>query len=382
MKKTSIEKENISLFFLNLIPNFVIIMKQQLTAPRTLDWLIHAIGWGLMFAFPLLFVDRHVSGGFDWVEYMKHCSMPLSCLIVFYLNYFLLIPKYLFKEQRKTYILFNLVIILAVVIGFHFHEIINMPSLHEKGMNGNHPRPPMIIFLISNAFILVLTAGLSAAIRLSERWAEIEATRHEAEQSKTEVELKNLKNQLNPHFLLNTLNNIYALIAFNTDKAQQAVQDLSKLLRYVLYDNNRNYVPLRQDVEFIRNYIDLMRIRLPREVEVTTDIKISFTSETMIAPLLFISLIENAFKHGVNYSAPSFIHICLQEDNGRKVTCHIENSYFPKDEQDKSGSGIGLEQLQRRLDILYPGQYVWQREVKDNKYISILTINSDQITKE
>lgn len=357
-------------------------MKQQFSAPRQLGWLIHAIGWGLMFAFPLFFMDRHASGAFNWMEYMKHSTMPLSCLIVFYSNYFFLIPKYLFKEQKNTYIIFNLVIILAVVIGFHFREIMDIPPLLEEKMKNDHPRPPMVMFLISNTIMLILTAGLSAAIRLSERWTEVENARREAERSKTETELKNLKNQLNPHFLLNTLNNIYALIAFNTDKAQQAVQDLSKLLRYVLYDNNRNYVPLRQDVEFLRNYIDLMRIRLPKEVEVTTDIKISPTSETMIAPLLFISLIENAFKHGVNYSEPSFIHICLQEDGERKVTCHIENSYFPKGEQDKSGSGIGLEQLQRRLDILYPDRYVWQREVKDNKYISVLTINSDQIIKE
>lgn len=313
---------------------------------------------------------------------MKRCTMPLSCLIVFYCNYFILIPKYLFREQKKTYILFNLAVILAVVIGFHFREIMDMPSLLEKRIKHPHPRPPMMMFLISNTIMLILTAGLSAAIRLSERWTETEAGRREAEKSKTEAELKNLKNQLNPHFLLNTLNNIYALIAFDTDKAQQAVQDLSKLLRYVLYDNNRNYVPLRQDVEFMRNYIDLMRIRLSKEVEVTTDIKIPSASETMIAPLLFISLIENAFKHGVNYSEASFIHIRLQEDTERKVTCHIENSYFPKGEQDKSGSGIGLEQLQRRLDLLYPDRYVWLREVKDNRYISVLTINSDQIVKE
>ncbi len=357
-------------------------MKPQLSASRPLDWLIHAIGWGLMFAFPLFFMDRHAGTGFNWAEYLKHCTMPLSCLLVFYCNYFILIPEYLFKEQRKTYILFNLMVILAVVIGFHFREITDVPPLLKEDMENSHPRPPIMMFLISNTIMLILTAGLSAAIRLSERWTEIEAGRREAEKSKTEAELKNLKNQLNPHFLLNTLNNIYALIAFNTDKAQQAVQDLSKLLRYVLYDNNRNYVPLRQDVEFMRNYIDLMRIRLPKEVEVTTNINISSASETMIAPLLFISLIENAFKHGVNYSEASFIHIRLQEDTERKVTCHIENSYFPKGEQDKSGSGIGLEQLQRRLELLYPDRYVWLREVKDNRYISVLTINSDQIVKE
>lgn len=116
-------------------------------------------------------------------------------------------------------------------------------------------------FFVRDILSLIFTIGLSAAIRMSARWGQAEAARREAEKSRTEAELKNLRNQLNPHFLLNTLNNIYALIAFDSDKAQQAVQELSKLLRYVLYDNQQNYVPLCKEVDFIRNYIELMRIR-------------------------------------------------------------------------------------------------------------------------
>ena len=109
---------------------------------------------------------------------------------------------------------------------------------------------------------------LSAAIRLSGRWVQVEAARREAEKSRTEAELKNLRNQLNPHFLLNTLNNIYALIAFDTDKAQTAVQELSRLLRHVLYDNQQNFVTLGKEMDFIKNYIALMRIRLSSNVTV------------------------------------------------------------------------------------------------------------------
>ncbi len=135
----------------------------------------------------------------------------------------------------------------------------------------------------------------------------MEAARKEAERNRTEAELKNLRNQLNPHFLLNTLNNIYALIAFDTDKAQQAVQELSKLLRYVLYDNQQTYVPLGKETDFIRNYIELMRIRLSSNVQMTTQIDILPDSQTLIAPLIFISLIENAFKHGISPTERSFI---------------------------------------------------------------------------
>lgn len=162
---------------------------------------------------------------------------------------------------------------------------------------------------------MILTVGLSTAIRLSGRWGQIEAARREAEKSRTEAELKNLRNQLNPHFLLNTLNNIYALIAFDTDKAQAAVQELSRLLRHVLYDNQQNFVPLGKEMDFIRNYIELMRIRLSSNVTVETAISVRPDSRTEIAPLIFISLIENAFKHGISPTEPSYIRIHFLKTN-------------------------------------------------------------------
>lgn len=202
---------------------------------------------------------------------------------------------------------------------------------------------------------------------MSARWSKAEAARKEAERSRTEAELKNLRNQLNPHFLLNTLNNIYALIAFDTEKAQQAVQELSKLLRYVLYDNQQMFVPLYKEVDFIRNYIELMRIRLSSNVQMSTRFDIQSDSQTAIAPLIFISLIENAFKHGISPTEPSFIDIHIAE-NEKEVICDIQNSNHPKNQMDKSGSGIGLEQVSRRLEILYPGAYTWSKGVsKDEK---------------
>ena len=131
---------------------------------------------------------------------------------------------------------------------------------------------------------------------MSIRWSEAEAARREAVKSRMEAELKSLRNQLNPHFLLNTLNNIYALIAFDTDKAQQAVQELSRLLRYVLYDNQEKYVPLCKEVGFICNYIELMRIRVTEDVDIETHFDIKPDSQTPIAPLIFISLIEKCIQ--------------------------------------------------------------------------------------
>ena len=190
--------------------------------------------------------------------------------------------------------------------------------------------------------------------------------------------MKNLHNQINPHFLLNTLNNIYALIAFDADKAQQAVQDLSRLLRHLLYDNNQDFIPLDRELEFLKNYVALMKIRLSPNVDLQFHIDIPSENPIRVAPLIFISLFENAFKHGISPVKPSFIHIKIYSSGPDSLSCSIENSYFPKQRNDISGSGIGLEQVQKRLDLIYPGKYEWTKGCDENAtvYKSILTIHT------
>ena len=326
-------------------------MKQTFTsARRPLEVLIHIISWGIMFGFPFFFVERG-NGNINWMAYTRHLAVPLSFMIVFYVNYFILVPRYLFQSQAKRYVVYNIIFLCAIGVLLHLWQSLTFD--------------PSFVF----------TIGLSAAIRMSARWTQNEAARKEAERNRAEAELKNLRNQLNPHFLLNTLNNIYALIAFDSDKAQQAVQELSKLLRYVLYDNQQTYVPLCKEVDFIRNYIELMRIRLSANVQMITKFDIQPDSQTLIAPLIFISLIENAFKHGISPTESSFISIHILE-NDKEVICEIRNSNHPKTVEDKSGSGVGLEQVSRRLEILYPGAYTWLKGVsKDEKvYESRLSI--------
>ena len=237
------------------------------------------------------------------------------------------------------------------------------------------PIPPQLIFYLRDASSLIFSTSLSVAIRMMTRWNKIEAEKREAIKSRTEAELKNLRNQLNPHFLLNTLNNIYALIAFDSDKAQQAVQELSKLLRYVLYENQQMYVPLNKEIDFIQNYIELMRIRVSEQVHIETIFHIKPESQTPIAPLIFISLIENAFKHGISPTKQSFIRITITEHE-HEINCMICNSNHPKAEIDKSGSGIGLEQVHKRLELTYPGCYKWERYLSDDEkiYNSNITI--------
>ncbi|ADV44659.1 sensor histidine kinase [Bacteroides helcogenes] len=344
--------------------------------PRIIEALIHVIGWGIVFGFPFLMMSR---SGFSitWMDYVRHGSVvPLSFLVVFYVNYFILIPCYLFEGHIRQYLLFNVLLIVCIAAGAHLWQEYMFQAGHTFGKGGRHQGPPKWIFFTRDLFSMVLTVGLSVAIKMSGRWIQMDAARREAEKSRTEAELKNLRSQLNPHFLLNTLNNIYALIAFNSDKAQAAVQELSRLLRHVLYDNQQNFVTLDKEMDFIRSYIELMRIRLADNVSVNTQFDVRPDSRTEIAPLIFISLIENAFKHGISPTEPSFIRIRFSESPG-KVCCEITNSYHPKSQTDKSGSGIGLEQVRKRLELTYPGRYTWQQGVsKDGKeYKSILQLS-------
>jgi two-component sensor histidine kinase len=340
----------------------------------------HLMVWIILLGFPFFFISRQ-SINIYWDIYISFMAVPLSWMIVFYLNYLWLVPRIMFKQRTRTYLIANAIIIAVLGLGLH--------EAQNKGYIGPRPykettkkvdqqeSPPTWFFFSRDLLTLILSAGLGATIRMSTRWREAEVARQEAEKNKTEAELKNLKNQLNPHFLLNTLNNIYALIAFDSNKAQEAVHDLSKLLRYMLYDNQSTRVPLNNEADFIRNYIELMRIRLSSNVTVETHIDIALDTHTVIAPLIYISLIENAFKHGVSPSQKSYVRIKLYEEKNGQVVCEIRNSNFPKTYHDKSGHGIGLEQVAKRLDFIYKGKYRWEKGVEDKEYRSLLVIDTN-----
>lgn len=379
-------------------------MKLSLTKPQLLEILIHIVSWVLIFGFPLLFIERENIPNI-WTFYLRHLRTPLAFAFVFYCNYAFLVPRYQLKKRLKKYYLYNFLLILFASLFLHFSQYwtfnhigkSNLPQLYtvqnqqissdslkaqtseapipqfQSGKQPNMPQfsrrifPPRWIFFVRDIILLCFIAGLAVAIRTSREWRRMKEEQQDAE-------LNNLRNQLNPHFLLNTLNNIYALTAFDTDKAQQAIQELSRLLRHLLYDNQQKFVPLKQEVDFIQSYVELMRIRLPKEVTVEVNIDIHPDSQTLIAPLIFISLIENAFKHGISPTTPSFISISLTENTG-DVQCSIVNSNHPKSLSDKSGSGIGLTQVSRRLELIYPDNHEWKKgltEDKKNYYSTIL----------
>lgn len=348
-------------------------MKQLFSHRRPLELTIHIVSWLLIFGFPLVFMDRE--SGFHLPQFLRRSCVPLCYFFVFYMNYLWLVPRFLFKDEVRKYLLGNALLILCT--GVFLQLLLDGISTPPPPQFMKH-LPPRWIFVVRDMGMMAFVAGLGAAIRTSLRWRQAEERLIEAERQKTEAELKNLKNQLNPHFLLNTLNNIYALIAFNSDKAQEAVQELSKLLRHVLYDNQETFVPLEKELDFIRNYVSLMRIRLPREVKLSVHLEAEPGSALQIAPLIFISLIENAFKHGISPLGESFISISITGHAEGSVRCEILNSNHPKSAGDKSGSGVGLEQVSKRLQLIYPGRYEWLKGVSANGqiYSSLLTIQT------
>ena len=344
-----------------------------------LEITIHTIIWFLVFCFPLMLTEW--GSKIDWTKYLRHSIVPFCSFLTFYINYLYLIPRYLFKKKTFWFLLQNAVLIVGMVLLIRFgHSLFftNPPVMMNRP---NMPPPPMMLgrwmFMGRDLVMMTFIVCLSTAVRISIRWRKTEERLIEIEQQKTDAELKNLKNQLNPHFLLNTLNNIYALTAFDTEKAQHAILELGKLLRYLLYENQEERVPLKKEAEFLQNYIELMRLRIGKNVDLQVDLNVPQQREVSIAPLLFISLVENAFKHGICPTQPSFIHIRLNVKDDGEITFTCTNSNFPKSADDKSGGGIGLQQVSQRLELSYPHRHTWQKGVKDGVYTSCITLKGE-----
>ncbi len=351
----------------------------QETQTKNRYLVLHLLCWAVIIVVPLFF---HSSGD-DWPtvmnRYMRWLGNPLAYMLVFYINYLWLVPRFLLKKRDwKMFLLINVIVIMAGLFTidlFHWCAIRLLPEIPSNGPKKPYVRFPRYFWAI---LTLILITALAVAVRMLQRWQHIEEARKEAETARAEAELSNLRNQLNPHFLLNTLNNIYALIAFDQDKAQTAVSELSKLLRHMLYENQQDFVPLSKEADFINNYIELMKIRMTDNVKVHTNIHVKPNDSTPVAPLLFISLIENAFKHGISPQGKGEISIDLNQENG-DITCEIRNTCYPKRENDKSGSGIGLEQVSRRLELLYPDHYTWEKGMSEDgqTYYSKITIKKE-----
>jgi LytS/YehU family sensor histidine kinase len=224
---------------------------------------------------------------------------------------------------------------------------------------------------------MIIPIIIAYALATSDKWRKTEAEKKEREKNNLNSELQHLKYQLQPHFFFNSLNTIYALIERSPEMAQETVHSLAKLMRYMLYETESGKVNLSEDIAFMKQYIELMKLRLSDK----TKINVNFPCPGQhyeIAPLLFISLIENAFKHGISATQPSELLFSLKVDEGR-IRFFAENTNFPKTEKDKSGSGIGIVNLKKRLELAYPGRHTFQTKVEGNLFSVLLEIDTKQV---
>ena len=335
---------------------------------------LHVVFWAYMFLSPMQYMR---GTGMSVFQYLMNCMSPLLLMVVFYANFMWLTPRYFVSGKHRYYLIINMMMCVGFAVVLHYWMDYSRVLFQPGGLIVRTTNAiDEFFYYVRDIINFAIFATVATCIRLAQQWYWAEKGRKDAETAQVNAELSNLRNQINPHFLLNTLNNIYALTAFDQKRAQEAIQQLSVMLRHMLYDNQQDEVPLGDEIQFMENYVNLMKIRLPQNVDVRFDKRVS-KPDLPIAPLIFISLIENAFKHGVSPTKPSFIHISIANDVEREgdggirdiVEFAIENSNHPKTQQDRSGHGIGLEQVRRRLDLTYWHRNVWERGTTDDNKV-------------
>ena len=316
----------------------------------------HSIFWlGLLL---LLILIEGIQQGFFFTLGNEVINVLFFAVIV-YFNLFYLIPNYLTKKRFLTYcglLILSAIILTPLKVIIFYFKFSNLPQAQADLI-----RDQNWYFLIT-----FLIAGSSTIFKIVTDWARDLREKQELQTQTMQSELRFLKSQINPHFLFNTLNNLYALTLKKSDKAPEIVIKLSEMMRYMLYECNEKRVLLSKEVNYLKNYLDLERLRQGKNVEINFNVK-GDVSDQKIAPLMFIPFLENSFKHGLNnHIKQGFVNIDLDiKDN--VVNLFIENSKpetLPLQDHKRKSGGIGLVNVKRRLNLLYPEQY--KLEIGDN----------------
>lgn len=326
--------------------------------------------WIVVFLISFLLTTPNLHDGVKYA--LLRMSIPVSMCLMFYSNFLWLVPEYFLKKKYRTYVGINLV--MTLVLGVLVNGAMSVQIGHMESVRngvGEMPGWPLMTALVTRNFLTIILSGaIALLLKLSMKWQIEERKRKEMEVQKAEADLKLLSNQIHPHFLLNTLNNIYALVAIDPSKAQKAVMSLSHLLRRMLYGNQTPRIAIQEEIDLLQSYINLMSIRQQKNVSIETDFQV-VDPNVYVAPNIFISLVENAFKHGVSPTKESSVKVSLHASAEKIVFC-TENTNYPKTANDKSGNGIGLHQVEVLLKNAYGTQYEWTHNIKTdtNIYIS------------
>ena len=337
--------------------------------------ILYAVIWAFVILLYILnqtmeeYSDRHE------ISYLaialRMCTTLAPFMLLFLVNNYLLIPRFLLPGKLRTYLWYAvLAMILALAYQYaDFRVIMAKESLMPPpGPPFRHPHRLLPLPLLLSFVYDILVIGGNVAIALTLQRFDDRLDRERLLKINAENELSYLKAQISPHFYMNMLNNIHGMIEIDGPGAQEMVLDMSKLMRYMLYDSAMPSISLDKEIEFMNTYLGIMRRRYP---ESKVEISASFPDsgnvrDISIPPLLFLVFIENAFKHGISYQAKSFVRINLKVADGR-INFNIRNSLSAA-EKNASKAGIGLKNISQRLELLYHGEARLDIQETENTY--------------
>jgi len=306
--------------------------------------------------------------GYDWERLLTSTSVQLLFTItIAYLNYFFIWPRFLKSKNLLRYLLE-----FGVMIGGLLTMRVYLQRYLADGYSHRVEYFYSSFFIVQMVAITLLIVLFVGMLRFAVEWFELESKRREVENEKLMAELNFLKAQINPHFLFNTLNNLYYLAYTKSDNTTEVIAKLSQMMRYMIYDSNHNQVLLSKEIEYMQNYISLERLRLNDQIPIKFEV-IGNADNLRIAPLVLITFLENAFKHGVSGNdAKAWVNVKIQLD-GKQCIYTVENSK-PEAANQHEKSGIGLQNVKRRLDLSYPQQYKLITEDKKDVYFVQVTL--------
>lgn len=384
-------------------------------SPLRKEILIIVVAWVLVFASAPLYMCYALVAHdveFDWNELFELWSYQIAFLLMFLLNHFLLVPKLVGRKLIWYYVVSVVVMLLAFVGYMRFmtdmehsqhrgdrlemsdrpfqrrpdelHDAMPMPlNMEDERQDKMHPdmKPPRMpkkrhLLLAPPDMARLLIALLMLGVDLGGiAWLNEQKMRQRLlmlEQNSLKQELEHLRYQINPHFFMNTLNNIHVLVDVDQNRAKRAIVELSGLMRYALYEGNNNLVPLSHEIEFLNLYISLMRLRYSNRLKITCEMPSTSSAEMCMPPMLLATFVENAFKHGVSYQEESFIRVKLTIDDNRMLRFMCINSRHAAQSATQDGNhGIGLENVRKQLELQYADRYSLTIDDKDAKMFAV-----------
>lgn len=313
-----------------------------------------------------------------FIQLIPSFILTAFCFPSFYLAGEWLVPKFIYKKKIAQFLLAAIgLLFLSALCNY----IITQFIYHIITSIGMFPSLPYFL-LIFNVIVLVtlISISLGAALKILNNRFQIEKKLNEVEKERISTELNFLRSQINPHFLFNVMNTIYFQIDQKNTQARASVEKLSEMLRYQLYECTTDRIDIAKEVEYIKNYVAMQTLRM----EKGTDVKLCMDerlSGFFIAPLLLLPVIENAFKHVSNYKDPSQnkIHILLKHETSAEFVLHVSNTYDKANQSSHllQPGGLGMQNLQRRLELLYPQRYEFFVNQQEHLFESVLKIKHD-----